>query len=474
VSSDGADWAERAWVRIAALAAVLTLSAFNLLWRLDRADWHFDEPNYRRVGWDAVHFRTPAPGSPPPVGQLVIGISQELFGRGAVGVRLLPALFSWTVTLAVFLLGRRISGWWAGVVAAALWAALPRALVVAGETTGVVRADRYGLLDTVAFATVAWGLFAAFAWIDRPSIRRAAGTGVVLGLALAAKLSTAPALLAVGLVALIAIRPLAVSLRQVGTLAATAAAAFLLTYLPFGTDWDMPRSMVTWQLDHASVGHTTVIAGTVWTKEPWWANASNWLTGMGGVVALTLLALCLASWCGRDRLGVALLWVVLLATVIALAAGPIALVHYWTAWVVPMLVLAGVGLCAMFRQGGWMRGAGAVAALILLCSGLLATAQIATMQRGDYARMAAEVRARGVPPEIALSLGTRLDIYFPDVQSTYATLAGRDVAMDLLVIEDQFAAAARPDVIARLRREAGENGLSPHRVGHLEYWYRLR
>ena len=249
-----------------------------------------------------------------------------------------------------------------------------------------------------------------------------------------------------------------------------------MAYLPYGSaGWEMFVAMVRTTRDHARGGHVTVVAGSVWSRATVVGqrgklarrHGTRRRNGVADPLLRRLVESRTGSGCSTSG---SCCW----RRCLRCSLSPVALAHYWTAWVAPMLLLAAIGLRALARLGAWSCGVAGVAAAVLIVSGVMTTARVATLQRGDYARMAADVRRHGIEPTRALSLGTSVRVYFPDVRSRSALFNAPEGEIDLLVIEDQFAATTSAAEVIGLRLHAISNGLSPHRVGHLEYWYRRR
>ena len=97
----------------------------------------------------------------------------------------------------LFVLGRRMAGWWTGVVAAGLFVVLPRTMVVGGWTVGDVRIDRYALLEAVSGPLILGAVATGWRWITEGGRRWAVATGALVGLAGAAKLNSLVVLVAV-------------------------------------------------------------------------------------------------------------------------------------------------------------------------------------------------------------------------------------------------------------------------------------
>ncbi len=134
----------------AALAGVGLLAVWSALWRLDRSDWKLDEDAYAQAGWYLVHDGVDPNQGHPPLAKLAFGVAQVVFGRDLTSVRTVAALGFLVSVALLFVLGRRMAGWWTGVVAAGLFVVLPRVMVVGGWTVADVRIERYALLEAVS------------------------------------------------------------------------------------------------------------------------------------------------------------------------------------------------------------------------------------------------------------------------------------------------------------------------------------
>lgn len=455
-----------------ALCGVFGLAAFGLLWRLGAADLHFDEPLYGRDGWHAIHARAPV-ADHPVFGKYLIGLGQLLVGRTPVGMRLLPALVALGGTFFAYGLGRRASRW-AGVLAAFLWATFARDLVVAGGSTIDTRIDRYALLDTIATPLQLGAVWAALRWGDRPSRGRAATVGLLVGLAVATKLSAGVVVPVVAGALLLPRAPRRDVITGAATAAATAAGTFLLTYLPFGREAPaLLRGAIDFQLDHAELGHIQALGDQVYLREPWWANARFWWDA-DGLLVLVVLAAALAAWWARDRGVVAACWAGAVLVFAALAWSPVALSHYRVQWLGYLLVLSAIGVASLWAVGrSWSRAVALVLGVVLVGAGLVGTARVATLQEGPYHQMVDDIRASGEQPEVAVTYGTDVAAYLPGTESVFGAFAPPALEPDLLVIERQFAVTQiTAERLDAWRATARRIGLTPRVRGDLEYWYR--
>jgi 4-amino-4-deoxy-L-arabinose transferase-like glycosyltransferase len=227
-------------------------------------------------------------------------------------------------------LGARLSGWWAGVLAAVLLAASPE----------LARWSITAHPDTLQLALITGGLIAVVSVREHPSPARIAVAAVLAGLAFGTKYG---GLLLLPLVALAALCALVDHgdrgiqlLRRFASLSALAIIAFLAAFFmtnPYAiVEWRRFLTQFKAEIEHARAGH--VFATTV----GWW----NWVdivASSRGVGAVTFVA-ALAGWVmlARDR---AQTWRVSVAPWwqrIAASLDAPAMVALWTAGFLTYLV----------------------------------------------------------------------------------------------------------------------------------------
>ena len=109
---------------VAALVGVGLVGVYSATWRLDRSDWKLDEDAYAQAGWYLVHDGFDPNLGHPPLAKLAFGASQVVFGRNLGAVRAVAAVGVLVSIAVLFAFGRRIGGWWTGVLAAALFASV--------------------------------------------------------------------------------------------------------------------------------------------------------------------------------------------------------------------------------------------------------------------------------------------------------------------------------------------------------------
>ncbi len=465
---------------LAALTAVGLLGVFSAFWRLDRSDWKLDEDAYAQAGWVLVHQGVDPNLGHPPFAKLLFGGAQVLLGRDLAAVRTVSAL-AFLVSMAVlFAFGRRVAGWWTGVVAAGLFAVIPRSMVVGGWSVADLRIDRYGLLEAVAGTLVLVGLWLGWRWVASGGWRWAAAAGAALGLAGASKLNALVVLvpvLVIGVAYAWGRRRLA---AEAATVAGTAVVAFLLPFAVFGRRaFDQIDQTLRFPADRAKGGHLLVLGSDVYVRSPWWAHLKYQLDADGPLLVAALLVGLGCVLLSRRRLVVVYLLGATLSLVISAMASPVALPHYRAIWTAPLVLLVAIGLTEQVQRlvaGGRSGRApapvlAAVALAVLAGSGLVATAQLATLPAGDYRQMAAEARADGVEPQRILIYSEAVAPYFPGAVDALAPFDDGQTPAQLVVLDPSLSDAVAPETVAQWRDWARGWGLQPHRIGRLEAWW---
>jgi 4-amino-4-deoxy-L-arabinose transferase-like glycosyltransferase len=127
----------------------------------------FIEPVYASIG------RVLPTAEHPPLYPIVLAGLAELGGTGDLVQRLAGSVFGAGTIMLVGLLGRRLAGPRAGIVAAALAALYPI----------LITADGALMSETLDGLIVAGALVAAFRLYDAPTLRRGLGFGALVGLA---------------------------------------------------------------------------------------------------------------------------------------------------------------------------------------------------------------------------------------------------------------------------------------------------
>ncbi|MBX3284434.1 MAG: hypothetical protein KF703_03745 [Actinobacteria bacterium] len=506
----------------AALAGVGALAVWSALWRLDRSDWKLDEDAYAQAGWYLVHDGVDPNRGHPPLAKLLFGAAQVAFGRDLTSVRAVAALGFLLSVAVLFLVGRRIGGWWTGVVAAGLFALLPRTMVVGGWTVGDVRIDRYALLEAVSGPLILGAVAAGWRWITGGGRRWAVASGALVGLAGAAKLNS--------LVVLVAVLAVGVALgwgrralaEEASALFGAALLGFLVPFLVFGRAAGSHISEVLrFPGERAEQGHLLVLGRDVYDRSPWWAHlryqwdADGWLLVVCVVTALVLAA----TVSPRRRPAVVYLLAVTGALVASAMASPVALPHYRAAWTAPLLLLVAVALVDHLepRAGPVLRPAavtddrsqpqnggqslrrfgesllrpavvtgdrsqpqnrtrlgGVVAGVVLVVlvgCGVAGAAGLATLGEGDYHRMARQARADGVAPTKVLVYGEAVAPYFPGAYDSLAPFDDGATPAQLVVLDPSLTDAVDGATVERWRNWARGWGLAPHRIGRLEAWW---
>jgi len=181
--------ADLAWLSLAAV--VLRLPAV-----LSSRHLSFDDGVY---GATAVAMRDGARpyrdvfSSQGPLHHPLLFVADLVGGRTQDAPRVLSLAAAVVITIAVYVIARRIAGRRAGVIAAALATTSGSLFLV---TTGISG-------DGPAIAFAASAVAASFAYRDRPSTARAVGVGLLVGAACSVKLLAAPVVVPVALVMLV-------------------------------------------------------------------------------------------------------------------------------------------------------------------------------------------------------------------------------------------------------------------------------
>jgi 4-amino-4-deoxy-L-arabinose transferase-like glycosyltransferase len=391
-----------AWRRLHSVApttwaavVVAAVMVFTSLWRLTVASWHVDEILFAISGRSMLGGDFSRLWQHPPLGMFLYGAGQELPGSALLGVRLVAAAFGLATGALIYVFGRRIAGHRAALIAAALWAVLPHVTHPLGADVLVPRLDRYGLLEVVAGAFMVAALITGWRWVTEatPGSRRA--TGLLVGLATAAKLTGV--LVLPGIAAFVLWSRGRRGLAEVARTTLLAGAAFSLCYVPFGTTaLAALRQMVAFQSEHLARGHSTIVNSTVRQHAPWWTQLDYMWTGDGPFVVVPLVLAGVAAVVLIRRPVVLYVTAAVVVPFAVLATSSVSLPHYRYIWLAPFFLLAALGFDRALSLGGSLRIAAVALAVPLALAGLSTTWRIATLQRSDYAEAAAMVRDAGL------------------------------------------------------------------------------
>ena len=465
---------------LAALAGVGLLGVFSAFWRLDRSDWKLDEDAYARAGWALVHDGVDPNLGHPPFAKLLFGGAQVVLGRDLLAVRTVSAVGFLIAMAVLFAFGRRVAGWWTGIVAAGLFAVLPRSMVVGGWSVADLRIDRYGLLEAVAGTLVIAGLWLGWRWIADGGWRWAAGAGAAHGLAGASKLNALVVLVPVVVVGLAYVWGRLRLASEVAALVGSAVLAFLLPFAVFGSRaFDQIEQTFRFPADRAEGGHLLVLGPDVYVREPWWSHLKYQLDADGPLLAAALLVGLACVLLSRRRLVVVYLLAATLSLVVTAMASPVALPHYRAIWTAPLVLLVAIGLTEQVERLAHRAGRrvtpvpvlASVALAVLAGFGLVSMAQLATLGEGDYRQLADQAKADGVAPERIVIYSEAVAPYFPGAVDALAPFDDGQTPAQMVVLDPSLSDAVTPDVVEQWRTWARGWGLVPHRVGRLEAWW---
>lgn len=473
-----------------ALVGVGFLAVVNACWALATADWKTDEAWDGGYAWTAVHGGRwdPANGHPVFV-RWFLGAGQLLLGQDRWGIRLFPALASLAAVGLLYVVGSRLHSRGAGLLAAGIWAVVPRALVVGHVVVGPLRGDRFGYLEPFMVVALLGATLTGWNWVQEGRWRDALATGALIGLAGAFKPTALVVVLPVVAMALWVQRSPRSVLGQAVAMGALAAVVLPLTYLPVGTGGpEALRTLIDFQLDHARTGHDLVVDGQLTHHQPRWAHLLYQWRGMGAAVCIGLAIGMVGAWTGRRRRPIAFvtaIWATLLGVHLL---SSVALAHYYLLWAPFGVLVAAMGLVELGERtaaprGGsntvaerWRRAPGpatalGVAALLLVVGGAVGTYRTLTLEPGDYGRMVAALDAAGVRPTSVRFQGEAVDRYFPDIASGQVGFTDPSAPFDLLILDPRDLPLLPAGAADDARAAAQAAGLSPHQIGRLEVWY---
>ncbi len=378
------------------------------VWRIGATTVLFDEPVYASLGRDYLAGDSTVTVGHPPVVPYLFGSAQALLGDGVTAARVVSALASVVIALLLWRLGTAMSGPVTGVVAAALWVALPRSIGSSEAGTPGERLERFAYLEpvTVMFMLLAlwfgWRLSRRVEWLD------AIGLGVAIGLATGSKLSGAFVAVPAAVFLLAVHR-----LRMVGPLVAAGAASvvtFLVAYAPFGRDaGEAVSSMIEFQRDHAEAGHLVFVRGESTLHPPWYTELWYHFDAEGPWLTAAALGLvCLAFLDPRHRRAVVYCFVTVLGIYLCLSLLPVQIRHYrFVVWP-PLLLLMAAGVTTAFSTiPKFWRVVGAMSLVVVVVAGTLSLVRLATLEPQDYSAVESELRERG------FDTGARIELFGP-------------------------------------------------------------
>jgi 4-amino-4-deoxy-L-arabinose transferase-like glycosyltransferase len=345
-----------------AWAAAGVLAAFTYLWRLGVPTWHRDEWAYANAGYRAVSGGPPVNLEHPPLGKLLMGVSEHVLGFSTTSARLPAVAAALATGIALALIARRLQGELAALIVFVLWTVLP-------HPWGDLRVDRLGLLDTFAACFMTLALWLALRVRERPATRDVVLLGIVLGCAAASKATGALAIVPVAILVWPHVRALVLAL-------VVAPVVFLLTYLPLRTNpADAIRFMWDEQRRLSRIGFPLIVDGHVYQHPPWWSAA--WFAWHAGpLVLIATLVLAVLGLLRLERRVAVALGLAVLVPMVAVTTHGRFFEHYGYTWAPPLTLLAALGATRL-------RALPATAVLVVV--GAVSLYGIATLQRADYA-----------------------------------------------------------------------------------------
>src|ERR687889_2270296 len=279
----------------------------------------------------------------PFVAKYILGLTQVLSGPSEAGVVRIPAATATLLTgLVLFAFARRVVGYWAGVLALALWTISPLTLAYGRDATLEI--------FLIFFSTLA--LYLGWRWAEGGSWWFAGFCGIAVGLATASKLVGIlflPAILVVGLLKIGLCRRLVFG-GMVLSLAALA--TVLITYAPA---WSEAPSAIQYifekQSRHNARGHWVEINGVTYKFPPWWAYLWWQWDFYGTLASLSLAVALLIALLRRRALELYLLVAALVPFLVLSFYVQVKLHPYFGAWQPPLILLLAVVAGKLAQQG---------------------------------------------------------------------------------------------------------------------------
>jgi 4-amino-4-deoxy-L-arabinose transferase-like glycosyltransferase len=291
VEADRSIRTDLAWLSLAAV--VIRLPAV-----LSTRHLSFDDGVYGATAVAMRHGARPYRdvfSSQGPLHHPLLYVADLVGGRTQNAPRVLSLAAAVVITVAVYLVARRIAGRRAGVVAAALVTTSGSIFLV---TTGISG-------DGPAIAFAASAVAVAFAYRDRPTTARAVGVGLLVGAACSVKLLAAPVVVPVALAMLACRRT-----REVVVAAVMAVAVPLVLAAPWGYSrvWDQSVryhhearrysvAEAVWRMITTLVERDTIVVGTavvvlvvaITARDRWSAAAQPWVWRTGTALGAWLV-----------------------------------------------------------------------------------------------------------------------------------------------------------------------------------------
>lgn len=398
-------------LEVGALVLVFAVSAFAHLHRLRTTTALLDELTYQQSGLDAVRGTVTAPAQ-PYLARHLFGLAQLLLGEGLGAARLVSAVASIGTGLLLFVLGRRIAGWWAGVGALVLWSILPQATRASDGTVTMLKLGRSALLEPLMVLFVVLALVLCWRWVESGRTRDAVFTGIALGAAIAAKPTAGllvPVLVLGGVVALGRSRR---TLCQVAALGLGALGLLLASYLPLGGEApEAVRFMVEYQTqEHAAAGHPVVVAGEAFLSAPWWAYGWWQWRSVGSLALVALVSASLGAVLLSPRrwivglLVASILWPLAYFSFVAEFGLP----HYLHLWQPVLVLLAAIGITELARRGGATRVGAVALTAALAVVGVQTLSGVATTERLGYGAIGDRLDGRDLTDQAVVVWGQTL------------------------------------------------------------------
>ncbi|MGO9910546.1 MAG: phospholipid carrier-dependent glycosyltransferase [Acidimicrobiales bacterium] len=365
---------------------------FVAVWRIGVPDAPTDEITYRICGGVYIRHGRLCNPSHPPLAKELLGVGVTLFGDTITNARLVVAVAATVTALFLYLFLRDVAGWIWGLVAAAMWGLLPQAGIDNGVSLEAIRIDRFALVDPFEACFFAAALFFGWRWLTRGGLLWPALTGAAC---VAAACSKVPGLF---IAPVVLGAPIAVRVRgqgrrvlaEAGVAAAACVVMLVLVYAPFGAHLAVTqiRDMIRFQSRHSAAGTAAVVGHHYYPHEPWWSGLAYAVEGWSWPVAIALAFCCVAGLASRSGAAAYAAGASVCVWAFLAFGTHLSLPFYWIDWEPGVIVVAALGLRALWSRRWAWRATGVAAAAVLSVGAVTTVGAVATVTIGPYQRAA--------------------------------------------------------------------------------------
>ena len=361
---------------------VFLLGAYVAFFRLGVNEWHPDELVYRDAGLEYVkHNDFGSNQEHPFLVKYILGVTQLVLGSSAAEAVRIPAATAALLTgVVLFAFAKRVTGYWTGVLALALWVVSPLTLSI----------GRLAILEVFLAFFTSLALYVGWRWAEARSWGLAVFAGVAIGLATASKLVGILFLPAILFVGLLKIGLSRIFILQSAMIGLAAAATVLVTYAPLGGGRTLRvvQNMLALQSAHNAGGHWVDVNGIPYAFPPWWTFLW-WQWDFYGALATLSLGVAVVSVYWQRRPAELYLFAATLVPFLFLSfCVRVKIYHYIYDWQPPLILLLALTAGTLARRG---RPGIVLAILLLIPFGYLGVQVVkaaSQVEPGTYAAVA--------------------------------------------------------------------------------------